>query len=262
MQTPQKLPDVPLDSPVKKQSGKNEHLSGHTFLMTISPKGDVSETCQSKLLKWIIKTTEYSYVVAEVGKNGQRHIHACLVFATSRNKQCLQEDTWKYRVKKWHGDSIGQFAVVVTNMYNHDWYNDYLRKETGVEVLHDAYHPDEITPLFPTPAQQELFQALKGKKVADAVLHQHQVLWEETEHPVTVAGALAYLRTRMFIKKDMMVILDGRRVNQLALALYRFRSGDIRLSQEDDEWLNRADPDRGALYQSYPQMSAAPRSSI
>lgn len=246
-----------LDSPAKDLPGKT--LAGHTFLVTISPKGDISESSENAVLKWAIKSTQYMYAVAERGKSGQRHLHMSLIFEQPRGKQTLQEDIWKRYVKKWHGDSIGKYAVVVTNMYNHDWYDSYLRKEGGVEVLVDAYDREAITPMFPTQEQQQLYQSLAGKKVADSLLHDHCVAWEDTTHAVSVAGALFYFRERMFVKRDMAVVMDERRLRQMALALYRYRAQDITLSHEDEEFLNRSDPHRGAVYEIMPQVSAARR---
>lgn len=244
-----------LDSPAKKMSGKT--LSGQTFLITISPKGDVSEQCQKSILKWVDRNACHAYVVAERGQSGQRHLHLALAFEIPRSKHNLHDDIWKRHVKKWHGDSIGKYAVVVTNMYNHDWYDSYLRKEEGVEVLIDNYDSAAVCDMFPTAEQQELFKALTGKRIADAAIHEHCALWEDTTYSVSVAGALFYLRERMFIHRNMMVISDERRLRQLALALYRYRAQDIRLSHEDDEFLNRQDPERGAVYQVIPQVSSA-----
>jgi len=255
---PKKLPDVPLDSPVTREPGKISLLNQSTFQMTISPKGDVSPECESALIKWIKKTTSYAYVVAERGKNGQRHLHMCLAFEAPRSKQCMQEDTWKFRVKKWHGDSVGKYAVVVTTMYDHRWYDEYLKKESEVEVLYDEYDRDAVSKLFPAPEVQQLLIESKGKKVCDTYMHEHCLLWTETSLPVSVAGALQYLRERMFKEKSMMVIQDERRVRQLALALYRYRSCDVSTSVEDDEWLNRCDPVRGSLYIHGQQSAARP----
>jgi len=252
----EKITGLPLDSPVKSVPGKI-CLSGHTFIVTISPKGDVNTECEKALIKWSGKNSDYNYIVEEHGSSGKRHIHMALAFKLARNKQRLQEDLWKFKVKKWHGDSIGKYAVVVTNMYNHDWYDSYLRKETGVEILSDEYDRDAVGALFPTIEQQQLFMELKGKRPSDCVLHEHEALWSETDLPVSVSGALRYLRERMFQKKDMMVILDDRRVRQLALALYRYRSGNIENTMEDDEWLNRCDPVRGSLY-IHGQQTAVP----
>lgn len=257
VETPEKITGRPLDSPVKKNSGKID-LSGSTFIVTISPKSDVNPECEKALLKWSGKNSDYCYVVAERGKSGKRHIHMALAFNEKRCKQRMQEDLWKFKVKKWHGDSIGKYAVVVTNMYNHDWYDSYLRKEEGVEILLDNYDRELVGRLFPTVEQQQLFLELKGKRIVDSVLHNHQISWEETDFPVSVGGALDYLRDRMFVKKDMMVILDERRLRQLALALYRYRASDISRSQEDDEWLNRCDPVRGSLYVHGQQSAACP----
>lgn len=250
------LPDASLDSPVKKSSGKNL-LDCKTFLITISPKGDVSPECQKALLTWVKKNAAFSYVVAERGTNGQRHFHMAVAFEESRSKQRLQEDLWKFKVKKWHGDSIGKYAVVVTVSYNHVWYDEYLRKEQGVEVLYDDYHRDTITTMFPPPEVQQLLLESKGKKVCDTYMHEHCLLWSETDLPVSVSGALRYLRERMYKEKNLMVIQDERRVRQLALAIYRYRSGNCDQSMEDDEWLNRCDPVRGSVY-THVQQSAAP----
>lgn len=239
---PQNLPDAPLGSPVKNKPGRNPGLNGMTFLVTISPRDDVSEKCENALLKWIDRNTLYAYVVFEHGKSGKKHMHAALCFAEPRSKQRLQEDLWKFKVKKWHGDSIGKYAVVVTNMYNHDWYDEYLKKEEGVIVLRDAYPRSEFESRFPTAEQQQLFRELQGKRIADTVVHDHCLSWEATVHPLSLEGSLRYLRERMFIKRDMMVIQDERRVRQMALALYRYRSGNIEKSAEDDEWLARHEP--------------------
>jgi len=250
------LPDAPLDSPVKKLSGKNP-LDCKTFLVTISPKGDVEKKCEESLLKWVEKNSDYGYVVAERGKNGQRHLHMCLAFEVARSKQRMQEDLWKFKVRKFHPESIGKIAVVVTVSYDHRWYDEYLRKETGVEVLYDYYDRDKITELFPPREVQQLLTELKGKRVCDTYMHEHCLLWQETDLPVSVAGALRFLRERMFKEKTMNVIQDDRRVRQLALALYRYRSEDCGQSMEDDEWLNRCDPVRGSLY-VHGQQNAAP----
>lgn len=241
------LPDAPLDSPVKESSGKNS-LDVFTFLMTISPKGSVSEQCEKSILKWVHKNTLYAYVVAELGKSGQRHLHLCLCFEQARSKQRLQEDTWKFRVKKFHGDSIGKYAVLPTVMYDHTWYDTYLRKEDGVEVLYNEYDREAVTKYFPSLAVQQHLIETKGKRVVDTFMHDHCMRWSETSYPVRVSGALAYFRDRMYITKDMIAIHDDRRVKQMALSLFRYRTGNISQSMEDDEWLSRVDPIRDSAY--------------
>jgi len=231
----------PLDSPAKVFSGKN--LDAHTFLVTLSPKGDISSPCLEKFQKWVAKNVTYLHVVTERGSSGQLHLHACLIFTEARSKQRLQEDLWKRIVKPFHGDSIGKFAVVVTNMYNHEWYESYLKKEAGVEVLQSRYDTEAITSLFPTREQQEYYQATLGKRVSDVTMHGHSVLYLEmfsSNH--SFSTCLLYLRTRMFKLKDMMVIQDERRVHQLAMALYRYVTGDCEESGQDREYQARHFP--------------------
>lgn len=252
--TDQKFTGRPLGSPVKNCSGKPS-LLGHTFILTISPKGDVSPDCEAALLKWCKRMSTCAYVVAERGANNKRHLHFALYFEKARCKQNLQEDMWK-RVKKWHGDSISRFAVHVANMYDHRWYDEYLKKEADVEILLDTYDRDVVGKHFPTAEQQLHFIALQGQKIVDSCLHNHLLAWEETTLPVSLRGALDYLRGRMFIKKDMIVIQDERRVRQLALSLYRFRSGDISTTPDEDEWIARNEP--RVLSYAVPEVSSKP----
>ena len=76
------------------------------------------------------------------------------------------------------------------------------------------------------------------KTIADPDFHEHEQRWTEMCEEVSFSSALRYLRTRMFIDKDMMVVMDESQLHQLALALYRYRSGDIDESIHDREFMN------------------------
>lgn len=77
-----------------------------------------------------------------------------------------------------------------------------------------------------------------SRKIADPEFHEHEQRWTEMCEEVTFSSALVYLRTRMFIDKDMKVITDETQLHHLALALYRYRSGDIDESIHDREFMN------------------------
>ena len=74
--------------------------------------------------------------------------------------------------------------------------------------------------------------------IADPDFHEHEQRWMEMCEEVSFSSALRYLRTRMFIDKDMVVIIDESQLHQLALALYRYRSGDVDESILDREFMN------------------------
>jgi len=156
-------------------------------------------------------------------------------------------------VSKWVGniqyaDSDGKYAVVVTNQYDHKWYNEYLRKESGCTVLHDFYDFEAVGALFPTMEQQAEYQQTKGKTPLNSAVVAHCDAWVTSGDPPTLQGALYYLRSRMFFNQDLQIIMDERRLRQLALAIYRYRTKNAEPSMEDDEWCSRTDPVRGAVY--------------
>jgi hypothetical protein len=78
----------------------------------------------------------------------------------------------------------------------------------------------------------------RKQAIVDLAFHEHEQRWIEMCEEVSFPSALRYLRTRMFIDKNMMVIVDESQVHQLALALYRYRSGDIVESIQDKEFVN------------------------
>ena len=78
----------------------------------------------------------------------------------------------------------------------------------------------------------------QNKIIADMDFDEHEQRWIEMSQEVSFSSALRYLRTRMFIDKNMKVIIDESQVHQLALALYRYRSGDIDETKNDREFMN------------------------
>ena len=70
--------------------------------------------------------------------------------------------------------------------------------------------------------------------------HEHEKRWAEMceDSDVSFSSALRYLRVRMFVDRNMLVIVDESQLRQLALALYRYRSGDIDESIQDKEFIS------------------------
>ena len=77
-------------------------------------------------------------------------------------------------------------------------------------------------------------------KITDIDFHEHEQKWTEMceESDVSFSSALRYLRIRMFVDKNMLVIIDESQLRQFALALYRYRSGDIDESIQDKEFIS------------------------
>jgi hypothetical protein len=79
---------------------------------------------------------------------------------------------------------------------------------------------------------------IKERKIADLEFYDHEKRWAEMCEEISFSSALRYLRTRMFVDKDMAVDLDESYLRHFALALYRYRSGNIDLSNQDREFIN------------------------
>ena len=74
-----------------------------TFLITISPPGDISD----EMIEWFLKTyrDNNKYVVCERGKSGQRHLHALLQFDEHKEARNLRTTMWRV-LKRIHTDSV------------------------------------------------------------------------------------------------------------------------------------------------------------
>jgi hypothetical protein len=77
---------------------------------------------------------------------------------------------------------------------------------------------------------------IKERKIADLEFYDHEKKWAAMCEEISFSSALRYLRTRMFVDKDMAVVLDESYLRHFALALYRYRSGDIDQSNQDREF--------------------------
>jgi hypothetical protein len=77
------------------------------------------------------------------------------------------------------------------------------------------------------------------RKPVDVEFHDHEMRWTEMSEEISFLSALRYLRIRMFIDRDMAVILDESYLHHFALALYRYRSGDVDESSTDKQFMNR-----------------------
>lgn len=195
-------------------------------MITISTRGDVSAETQDLFIKWVKKTSEMGYVVAETGESDKRHLHAVVLFKDPRLSKKLHENIWDRFVKPYHPDSIGRVAVKVQVCPGNDWYNEYLKKETGVEVLYDAYDPADAESYFPTREVQEALMATKKcTGVACPHLEHDITTWTGSPFENSPEGALCYLKDRMFVVKNMVPIADPRKLAEKAHMYWQYRNG-------------------------------------
>jgi len=196
-----------------------------SFLLTISTKDDLSLDAQRSVVKWIQKGTEMHHVVIETGQSGKRHLHAVLLYKSTRESRKIQENLWARHVQPHHSDSIGRVAVKVQVCPGNDWYSTYLKKEHDVEVLSTNYDPELAEEYFPTPEVQESLVAKgKCKTAAAPWLELDVASWTESTFTNEPSGALCFYKHRMFVLKNMIPISDKRRLCEKAQLLWEYRN--------------------------------------
>lgn len=216
------LRDSSLGSPSTPQPLR---VDTRTFHLTISTRDDVKSEVIEQIVCLCKVQCKYGYVVTEHGKSGKLHLHAILVFEGHRDRAKLQENINARIVRKYHSEARGGIATKVQVCPGHKWYDEYLRKEDGVRVYYDKYDRDSVTSYFPVQAVQEYLQThTRSSGVADKYMAEHERQWILYSDDTSYFGAVKYLKHRMNVKRDMMVIQDNRRLCQLAYALYEFRN--------------------------------------
>lgn len=229
------------------------------YRVTLSPKFDVSEETEKKFLKWVQRSADMGYVVAEHGSNGKRHIHALLLFPMKRQKHILQNYFWQNHVKKYHPDSIEKIAVLVNAAYDFKWRDEYLQKEADCEVLFDKWDDDHASKYLPTIEEQNALVEARDQTVKGRAFHDHRMWTEMAGHFKTwyvkndfpmVPGTnsfnlcrpdhcLEYLNREM-LDGRMVVMVDPRRRQEKACWLWRVVTGNAKPTMGELQNLSRA----------------------
>lgn len=213
------------------------------FLLTVSPRDPVTQALQVAIVNYIKLQCQYGYVVTENGKSGKLHLHALLVFSAHRDKKKLQENINNRIVQKnGHPCAKNGVATLVTCQYDHKWYDEYLRKEDSVHVLYDNYNREAVTSFFPEPEVQEFLQTHRrtGGPV-DKHMAEHKRRWIEFSGDGSYESAIKYLKTRMYVLEDMIIIQDKRRLTQMAYALFEYRNQIVEMNAEENSHKGRMD---------------------
>ena len=217
----------------------------NSFLITIATKTDVSEETISKFLAYVRKKCLYSYVVSELTQNGVRHVHASVVMKHKIDGENLQKNIWEEYVQPYHQDCIRKYAVVISVMYKHEWYDTYLSKQECAVVLLDRYDRAEVEKWFPTEEEQIELQAMCKRLPGPAADTRSQLVklveaWESYDPVARNAhDAARYLYYRMYVERSMLDIRDHRRVAQLAWSMFCMRFKIEQPSHEVRELVNK-----------------------
>lgn len=208
------------------------------FNITISVKEDISPEAVSKLKNWAVKKALYCYAVLE-SETSKQHFHASVFCMDPQNPKSIRDTLWKL-VKPFHPTSIGRFAVHIQACPGRKWIDEYLQKESTREVVVNSLptNLDDLEEYFPDEDVQDVLKkkAAKEDKAVDAFYAVHEIHYKEylkdVCHVSSILDALQYFQHRMFVKKDMRVIEDQRRLMQKAVALHRYASEDDSVSAE------------------------------
>lgn len=223
----------PLDSP---ENGKPENLKTQTFLVTLSPKDDVTPDTVAEFVKYVQKKTLYAFVCLEYGANGKKHLHAVCAWQIPVERRNIH-DYWSRRMVQEYPGSIGRYACVVTVQYNHKWYDEYLRK--GGEVVFDNYDRDKVSELFPTLEQQAQLCEIKNSTevrvhVADMLLAE----WVEKSPDTSYESAIRFMKYRMYVENKTPYYIDDCKMHQMCWFLYEKRNQICEVNVADRNYVN------------------------
>lgn len=246
------MSEFPEDHPLDRSSTpqvlsdpvKSERLDTRTFKCTISVVGDISEQCVTAMKKYMKTACAFAYGVVEHGKTGKAHLHALLVYDTAMHGKKLQENINKRYVKQQgHPEAKNGLATVVTVQYDHDWYDEYLKKETGVQVIYDKYDRDVVSGFFPTKEVQAALQERANPKYDPYKrLDECVAAWTEATPECESRGineCHEFIFRRMFSSRLMEPIFDRRKLRDFVLLVWRMRNRYYAVDGEDEAYYRK-----------------------
>lgn len=219
----------PLASPEKVIP---ENLKCQTFLITLSPKVDVTDETVKQFKNYILKKTLYSFIVTEVGDNGKKHIHAACTWSVPIDKRNIH-DYWSKKMVESYPGSIGRYACKVTIQYDHKWYEEYLRK--GGEVIYDNYERGGVEECFPSAEQQARLCEIKGApEVRLHLLDQMLAEWVDKDTvDSSYESAIRFMKHRMYVENKTPYYADARKMHEACWFLYEKRNQIIEANVDD-----------------------------
>lgn len=230
------FPGEPLASPENRKPEKSFRTS--TFLITLSPKGDVTDATVQHFCSYLKKKMQQAYAVLEVGSGGQRHLHCACVSNVPVEKRNIQ-DYWSKILMRDYPGSIGRYACKVTIMYDHKWYDEYLRK--GGDVVYDAYERSVVGNFFPDEETQQ--RLIDAKGVPEARMHIVDLLlseWVDKDpNDASYESAISFVKYRMYYLDKQPYFVDPRKLQQMCWFMYEKRNRLIGPNVDDKNFACR-----------------------
>lgn len=191
-----------------------------------------------------------SYFVVELGESGKPHLHGLICTEKGFDKTDLQGRIWRDYVRDFvDKDNIPGVACRLDVNYDDRWINEYLSKEAGVRVVQNLYNAEREHEFYPTPEQTLVLQIYRdASEAADSFYSEHSAFYKiwlgeqpgnryaVVEHVSTAKLAGKYFEWRMYVKKNMSVIIDTRRLHQMARALDKYTREDCEPDFEDRKY--------------------------
>lgn len=222
----------------------------HTFKLTVSPKSDIKEECYKQICKTIETTCEYYYGVTERGESGKLHLHVCFVHKLPSKKKVLRNNIAQRSVKPFHNfeldETVLSVAVRVDVMYDHKWYEEYLRKEEHCTVLIDKYDRDAVSAYFPTAQQQKLLQELQNVDTSLPLVHEFVLDIQNYAHDNNELIDVRYIvqQVKYYCFQGRFIPRDQRAFDAMVESIWRVISYDGQyLTPQESKLVDRLNGD-------------------
>lgn len=218
-------------------------LKLRSFNLTVSVRGDICDDCVKAVMKQVKKVAVFFHGCVEnktkEGNPCKKHLHVCFFVRTPMDGVKWKQNLWDRQVKKFHPDSIGRAAVQNQACPGDKWVREYLHKTGEHAQLVEMQLPNDLAELeefYPTQEEQAKLQML-STRVYDTFFSSHEVHYKawllENTWCSTCQTAMEYFHLRMFVRKDMPVNADSRKVHQWAVALHRYTTEDYKLTPRE-----------------------------
>lgn len=214
-------------------------------MITISTKDDIKDAVVNRVVQWAKKKCSNAHIVVEHAPGGRRHLHAAVDVTEAAEGNDIIGYLWRI-VKEHHPDSQRRHAMNKHVMYDHRWYEQYLKKDEHVEVVYSKYDKAEVESHFPSAATQDalmehVVQATADtQSVADPFIDKLCIDWGEYEsEDASFDSAIKFLKHSMYVARTMRCIQDPRRMGQLANTMWHYRNKRVVVDAKDREHCTR-----------------------
>lgn len=219
-----------------------ELIDNLTYSFTFRPKGGLTHSLKSLLLKYVQKQ---SFAVLVYEKEAEEcHAHGQIFYEKPTKKQTI-ERYFERLIKKHCPDSIKKYAVKVKPAYNDDFVENYLlnnANKTG-DKSEVAYKnmPSDTSVYYPSQEQQQQFIKKKqlkkieyNQKITNLVKNYKKSKYKEYTR---IESIIYFLHECSFIEHDIQIPKDAKCRRNLADTVYMtFIGKDATYADIISEW--------------------------